>query len=156
MTLEHLFAGSALCTVSGDGCLILPAFVRAVLARRSDSSRVTFGRHDADPCLIAYDRDHGRVIYADLERRRLTSPEREHNAPRRAFGQAEEASLDQAGMVSIPAMLRDMGQIGSSALLVGAGGAFEIWNPQVALESDDKFLSEMAAWRLGHESSVHQ
>lgn len=154
--MEHLFAGSALCTVSGEGCLVLPDFARAVLARRSDSGQVTFGRHEADPCLIAYDRPHGRLIYAELERRRLTGPDGERHPPRRAFGQAEEASLDHSGMVSIPAMLRDLGQIRSSALLVGAGGTFEIWNPQVALESGDEFLSEMAAWRLDHESSVIQ
>lgn len=153
MTLEHLFAGSALCTVSGDGCLALPAFARAVLARRSDSRQITFGRHEADPCLIAYDRQYGHVLHAELERRRLAGPGGDHDAPRRVFGQAEEASLDQAGLVSIPEMLRDMGRIGSSALVVGAGGTFEIWNPQVALESDDRSLSEMAAWRLGHETS---
>lgn len=156
MTLEHLFAGSALCTVSEDGCLVLPAFARAVLARRSDSSQVTFGRHEADPCLIAYDRHHGRLIYAELERRCMASPEEGRHAPRRAFGQAEEASLDPAGRVSIPAMLREMGNIGLSALLVGAGGTFEIWNPQVALESGDRFLSEMAAWRLDNESPALQ
>lgn len=156
LILEHLFAGSALCTVSGEGCLVLPDFARAVLARRSDSSQVTFGRHEADPCLIAYDRPHARLIYADLERRRLAAPDRGSHSPRRAFGQAEEASLDRSGMVSIPAMLRDMGRIRSSALLVGAGGTFEIWNPQVALESGDKFLSEMAAWRLDHQFPTDQ
>lgn len=59
-------------------------------------------------------------------------------------------------MVSIPAMLRDMGRIGFSALLVGAGGTFEIWNPQIALESGDRFLSEIAAWRLDRGSPVFQ
>jgi DNA-binding transcriptional regulator/RsmH inhibitor MraZ len=53
-------------------------------------------------------------------------------------------------------MLRELGGIGLSALLIGAGGTFEIWNPQVALESEDAFLSEMAAWRMSRKSEVFQ
>lgn len=154
MSEEHLFVGSALCGVRSDGRLTLPPFARDVLSRRSDANELTFGRHEVDPCLIAYDRSQGRVIYADLERRRMAETDGKHNAPRRVFGHAEDASLDDGGTVSIPAMLRDLGRIGSLALLVGAGGTFEIWDPQIALASDDRFLSEMAAWRLGHEASL--
>jgi DNA-binding transcriptional regulator/RsmH inhibitor MraZ len=154
--LEHLFTGSALCTVSGDGHFVLPTFARTVLARRSDAGRLTFGRHELDPCLIAYNRQHGCLIHADLERRRLAGADGDRRASRRAFGQAEEVALSPSGMVAIPAMLRELGGIRLSALLIGAGGTFEIWNPQDALESEDGFLSEMAAWRLGRQSEVFQ
>jgi MraZ protein len=156
LILEHLFSGSALCAVTEDGSLVLPDFARAVLARRSDSRQVTFGRHEADPCLIGYDPQYGRLIHADLDRRRLVETGENRPSTRRAFGQAEEASLDQSGLISIPAMLRHLGQIELSALLIGAGGIFEIWNPQVALESGDESLSQIAGWRLRHPSPVFQ
>jgi MraZ protein len=45
-------------------------------------------------------------------------------------------------------MMRRKGRIEELALFVGVGGTFEIWNPQLALESGDEDLQALAAYRL--------
>ena len=45
-------------------------------------------------------------------------------------------------------MMRRKGKIEDLALFVGVGGIVEIWNPRVALESGDRDLKEIAAYRL--------
>ena len=72
MELEHLFNGSALNAVDAKGRLSVPAFIRAVVERRSDAKAIIIGVHEVDPCLTAYDRNYARNLYNENERRRLT------------------------------------------------------------------------------------
>ena len=52
---DTLFMGNAICSVDADRGLILPAFILAPLALRSDAATILLGSHEADPCLVAYD-----------------------------------------------------------------------------------------------------
>jgi transcriptional regulator MraZ len=152
--LEHLFNGSALTAVDAKGRLSVPAFIRGVIERRSDSRAVVIGAHEIDPCLTAYDRGYARNLYAENERRRLveenaSGPSEAHFArARRTFGLTEEVPYDSSGRIILPPMMRRKGRIEDLALFVGAGGTFEIWNPKIALESGDPDLRELAAYRL--------
>jgi MraZ protein len=149
---EHLFNGSALNAVDAKGRLSVPSFIRQVIERRSDAKVIVLGIHEVDPCLIAYDRNHNRNIFAENERRRLAEegahPEAHFARARRTFGITEEASYDSGGRIVLPQMMRDKGRIEDLALFVGVGGTFEIWNPQLALKSADPGLRELAAYRL--------
>ena len=49
--------------------------------------------------------------------------------------------------------MRKRGQIEDLALFVGTGGTFEIWNPQLALQSEDDGLRELAAELLEERGS---
>jgi MraZ protein len=148
--LEHLFSSSALCTVDADGCVSLPPFVRTALERRSDSPAVVIGLHEKDPCLCAYDRGYVRILHAEHERCRLveSGSAAHHARARRIFGFTEEASYGDEGTLTLPPLMRRKGKIEDLALFVGTGGAFEIWNPQLALEAGDVALRELAIWRL--------
>jgi MraZ protein len=148
--LEHLFSSNALCTVDADGCVSLPPFVRVTLERRSDCPAVVIGLHETDPCLRAYDRGYARILHAEHERPRPaeTGSEAHHVRARRIFGFTEESSFDADGKITLPPLMRHKGKIQDLALFVGTGGAFEIWNPQLALESGDGALRELAIWRL--------
>lgn len=150
--LEHLFNGSALNAVDAKGRLSVPAFIRQVIERRSDARVIVVGAHEVDPCLVAYDRNHARALYAENERRRLAEegadPQAHFARARRTFGMTEEASYDGSGRIILPQMMRDRGKIEDLALFVGVGGTFEIWNPQLALESSDAELRRLAAYRL--------
>jgi hypothetical protein len=53
-------------------------------------------------------------------------------------------------------MVRRMGRIEGLALFVGTGGAFEIWNPELAAASGDPALAELARWRLGHDHDIQE
>jgi MraZ protein len=150
--LDHPFSGSALCAVDTNGRMRLPAFVRTTLARRGEGDALLFGSHESDPCLTAYDRGYAALLHADSERRRLIE---EAAAPtawiaraRRLFGFVQEAALDADGHVLLPEMMRRRARIGAQVLLVGTGGAFELWNPELAGESGDPGLAELADYYI--------
>jgi MraZ protein len=153
--LEHLFNGSALSAVDAKGRLSVPAFIRGVIERRSDAKAVVIGMHEVSPCLNAYDRGYARILYAENERRRLAEEANgagdlgAHAArARRTFGLTEDVPYDTSGRIILPPMMRRKGQIDDLALFVGVGGTFEIWNPRLALESEDEDLRDLAAFRL--------
>jgi MraZ protein len=148
--LEYIFNGSALGTVNDSGGVALPPFVRTTLERRSDSSAVVIGLHERDQCLRGYNRGHVPIIHAEHERRRLVDDRPQHHdvRARRTFGFAEEALRDRDGRIALPPLMRRKGRIEDLALFIGTGATFEIWNPQLALESGDPTLRELAVWRL--------
>jgi MraZ protein len=134
-----LFGGNALTTVDAAGRVRLPPFVRQVLARRSEGRRIVFGAHERDSCLNAYDPNYRAALF-------------DRNGSRLVFGFAEEAEFDVQGRVTLPPMMRWKARIGALALFVGTGGAFEVWNPELALDAADPELRQMAEYRL-HLSS---
>jgi MraZ protein len=152
--VDDFFQGSALNAVDAKGRLSVPAFVRSVIERRSDSRAIVVGAHEVAPCLTAYGRNYARNLWTDLERRRLAEEERggtldDHYArARRMFGMTEDVPYDTSGRIVLPPMMRRKGRIEELALFVGIGGVVEIWNPRIALVEGDRDLKEIAAWRL--------
>jgi MraZ protein len=152
--IDDFFQGSALNAVDAKGRLSVPAFVRSVIERRSDSRAIVIGAHEISPCLTAYGRNYARNLYQEMERRRLAEEEKgaaveEHYArARRLFGMTEDVPYDTSGRIILPPMMRRKGKIEDLALFVGVGGVVEIWNPRVALAEGDRDLKEIAAYRL--------
>jgi DNA-binding transcriptional regulator/RsmH inhibitor MraZ len=132
--MDHYFSGSALGSVDRNGRVALPGFVRSVLARRTGGDALLFGRHEADPCLIGYDRSRIPQLAAELERRRLRDEAEgldavaHHARARRLFGLASEASVDGRGRVLLPELERRRLAIAGHALFIGTGAAFEVWS----------------------------
>jgi len=149
---DHPFVGNAYCAIDGAGRLALPAFVRGTLSRRSDTRLIFVGCHESDPCLVAYDRSFSRTLALDYRRLRMRAEAGTEGLwdarARRAFGFVEQVELDMRGKVVLPPMMLRRARIERGALVVGTGGAFEIWNPQRALEAGDPDLSELAAFHL--------
>jgi MraZ protein len=149
---NHLFTGNALCGVDRKGRLILPAFVRATLARRSHNPAILVGAHESDRCLVAYDTDFVATVAEDCRRRRLidemASPASHHQRARRIFGFLEEAGLDKSGAVHLSPMMLRRARVDDLALVIGTGDVFEIWSPGIALASDDPGLADLAAFHL--------
>jgi MraZ protein len=152
--IDDFFQGSALNAVDAKGRLSVPAFVRAVVERRSDAKAIVVGAHEVAPCLTAYGRGYARNLYGEMERRRLAEEAKggtleDHYArAHRLFGMTEDVPYDTSGRIVLPPMMRRKGRIEDFALFVGVGGTVEIWNPRIALEKGDKDLREIAAWRL--------
>lgn len=157
MAVEHLFRGNALNAVDAKGRLSVPAFIRQKIERRSDEKVIVLGPHEVYPCLVGYDANFGGVIFADNERRRLleeaVDPGAHYARAHRTFGATEEASYDTSGRIILPPRMRRKGQIEDLALFVGVGGTFEIWNPQVALQSGDADLIDIASYWLEERGS---
>ncbi|QIG80353.1 hypothetical protein [Stakelama tenebrarum] len=148
-----MFHGSALCEVDGDGNVALPGFVAEALRGSPDSGQLIVARHETDPCLVGYGQNHLRTLRRRTERRRIADervgrdPRGHHRRVRRSFGLVEPLAR-QSDRAQLPAAMRHLGRIGARALFVGAGDNFEIWNPDLALESEDETLREITAWQI--------
>jgi MraZ protein len=151
---EHLHNGSALNAVDAKGRLSVPAFIRSMIERRSPEKLLVLGKHETDICLVGYDANYKSTLLGDVRRQRLRDEEQgvdarvHHSRNRRAFGLTESAPYDTSGRIILPPMMRRIARIEDLVLFVGAGETFELWNPQLALESGDEDLRELAAYRL--------
>src|SRR5437762_10227682 len=64
VALEHLFQGSALNAVDAKGRVSIPAFLRGVIERRGDARTIVLAKHEAFPCLSAYDPAYAALKHA--------------------------------------------------------------------------------------------
>ena len=156
MALEHLFQGSALNAVDAKGRVSIPSFLRTVIERRGDARTIVLAKHEAFPCLSAYDPAYAALKHAKLERlleKEETDPSAQLEYEQRnlmAFGASEEVPYDSSGRILFPPMMRSKGKITELALFLGAGETFQIWNPQLLL-ADDRIpedLKDIARFRL--------
>ena len=151
---EHLHNGSALNAVDAKGRLSVPAFIRSMIERRSPEKLIVLGKHEADSCLVGYDANYKGTVLTDVNRRKLrdeehgVDPRAHHSRNRRAFGLTESCAWDSSGRIILPPMMRRVGRIEDLVLFIGTGETFELWNPQLALDSGDPDLAELAAYRL--------
>jgi DNA-binding transcriptional regulator/RsmH inhibitor MraZ len=156
--IDHLFSGNALCAVNAGGTLVLPGFIRATLGRRTDARSFLLGSHEHDPCIVAYDAGFARILHQDSERRRIVeeaeAPEASARRLRRIFGFVEEVCFGDDGAVVLPPMMRRRARIGAHALVIGVGGAFEIWDAQAARDESDPDLREIAAFHLDEQHAA--
>jgi len=154
MVDQHLFSGRAIAAVDAAGRFTLPGFIRDVLEQRSQQRLICFGVHERDACLLAYDASYSRALFEDIERRRIgdeaagRSGADHHSRMRRMFGFVEHAAFDADGLVVLPALLRRKAMIRKTALLIGVGGGFELWNPRIARDAADPQVRELADLRV--------
>lgn len=147
--MEDLFSGYALGPVDADGWTTLPPFVLRVLERRRAGPLVLFGIHETDPCISGYDEHYLLTVQEETERRRLRdeaaglSGDLHRTRVRRLFGAVARSGVTETGRIALPPMMRRRSGIGRSAFFVGTGGSFEIWDPEVARQTDT-MLGEMA------------
>jgi MraZ protein len=146
--LEHFFSGSTLVAVDAKGRLSVPAGIRQKIERRSDTRAIMLTRHADEPCLTGFDTNYLAFLHAENERRRVAEEAQDPRAyvsrGRRSFGNAEEVPYDTSGRILLNAKLRNRGQIEDLALFVGVGPVFEVWNPQLALKSQDPEIRALA------------
>jgi transcriptional regulator MraZ len=155
--VADIFRGKALNAVDAKGRLSVPAFVRAVIERRSDERVVVIGTHEALPCLTAYSPAFGEALVGEMERLKLADETRggdraSHFArAHRLFTMADDVPYDPSGRIILPSFTRDKARIKDLALFAGVGPNVEIWNPHVALEEGDEDIKEVAAYLLNEK-----
>lgn len=154
-----LFIGCELWDVDADGIVGVPAFLSEAFGTELATADLLISKHQADSCLVGYGRDHLCALSDRLEQLRVNDQALgrdesfHHRRMRRLFGVIEHMPAG-AGMIRIPPAMRQLGHIGPLALFVGTGDSFEIWNPELALESDDEGFRDFAAYRLRTRGSV--
>lgn len=156
MALEHLFQGSALNAVDAKGRVSVPAFLRSVVERRGDARTIVLAKHEAFPCLSAYDPAYAALKHGKLERL-FEKQEGDADAALEyqqrnlmAFAATEEVPYDSSGRIVIPPMMRRKGQIEELALFLGAGETFQVWNPRLFLAEPrvPEDMKDIARFRL--------
>jgi MraZ protein len=155
---NQLFMGNSLCQVNREGRMTLPASIRATLAHRTATRSFLISSHEVDACLVAFDGDRALELQADCHRRRIadeaSAPHASHARHRRIFGFMVDVSVHDSGRFMLPRMLRCRAAISDCALVIGTGGAFEMWSPQVALQGDDPDLRALAAHLLEFQQAA--
>lgn len=155
--MSNMFLGSALCEVGQDGSVTIPGFLSDALT--GETAELLVSKHAADGCLVGYGHEHLQQLSARAEARRLADESRGEDARnhyrrmRRTFGIVEKMTRTGA-TITIPAAMRHLGKIGTLALFVGAGDSFEIWNPDLAIESEDEQFRDLATFRLASRGGL--
>ena len=127
-----------------------------MIERRGDARTIVLAKHDAYPCLSAYDPAYAALQHAKLERlleKQETDPAAELDYARRtmmAFGATEEVPYDSSGRIIVPPMMRRKGQLDDLALFIGVGETFQIWNPKLFLADKNvpEDMKDIARFRI--------
>ena len=143
----QFFHGSALNAVDAKNRVSIPASFREAIRNRTGGTDLFLGVALRQGCLAGYDLVQQEKLNAELEARHgaANSAEREDDASK-LFGLAEALTIDSAGRIVLPPILKRVGRIGSQALFVGAGTSFLVWNPELYLAQPglDPQLAELA------------
>ncbi|MFW2828619.1 division/cell wall cluster transcriptional repressor MraZ [Sphingomonas sp. ID0503] len=119
-----VFRGFALQNVDAKGRVAIPYALRQTIELNSQVKTAVVAKLGKSDGLTGYDRNF--------------LPEAgDRNENRINFGLTEEANYDDSGRMVIPPMLRKLGKIENLAFFIGTGERFEIWNPAIALASDE-------------------
>ena len=142
MELEHLFNGSALNGVDAKGRLSVPAFIRAMIERRSPEKTIVLGKHETENCLVGYDAGYKATFSkksaaaACATRSRASTSVPIMPAPAAPSAYRSRSLRQFRPHHPAPDDAQDR-RIEDLVLFVGAGETFELWNPKLALASGD-------------------
>jgi MraZ protein len=122
--VEHMFLGQYQHNIDEKGRMTIPARYRDLLA--TEGAYVTRG-FDQNLMVLT-------VSYFEQVSKRVNSMSMtDHRArllKRLIFSNAVLVTLDKAGRILIPQFLREAIHLNNEAVVVGAGGYFEIWSPE--------------------------
>lgn len=134
------FRGTFDHTLDAKNRLTMPARYRSALA-----DGVVLAMHvDRQPCVAVWRpqeyEDYSRRALAGLPplSRQLAEMERF------LYGSSQEAELDAAGRVIVPAFLGEHAQLQKEIVIVGAGDRLELWNRDLWQRHQSPMLSEVA------------
>ena len=121
---EEMFLGEFRHSVDDRNRLALPKKIRIEI-----SGNTLVLARGFEKCILAYTRsDWERETAKELEAPISDSKGRE--IKRYLFSGAELVEIDKVGRVLLPQLLKEYAEIGSEAVVIGAGDHFEIWNPR--------------------------
>ena len=122
-----MFRGATKVTLDAKGRLAIPTRYRERIATRCDGQLV-----------ITLDRDHCLLIYPlpdweEIERKLVRLPslqKRTREMQRIMLGYATEVDVDGAGRILLSRELREVAGLERTAMLIGQGHKFELWNEE--------------------------
>jgi len=118
-----MFLGQYEHSIDEKGRLTIPAKYRELL---SDGAIITEG---FDQNLMVLTSSAFTTISDRVNRMSMTDPT-VRELKRMMFGRANQAEIDKAGRMLIPAYLRESAQLKTNIVVVGMGDYFEIWSSE--------------------------
>ena len=134
-----MFRGANSITLDSKGRIAIPTRYRERLSDRSDGQLVA--TVDRDYCLLLYP----LPAWEEIERKLVRLPSLNRQArrlQRLMIGYASELEMDGQGRVLLPRELREFAQLDRSAILIGQGNKFELWDQERWNERRDSWLAD--------------
>jgi MraZ protein len=130
-----VFQGTAKLSVDPKGRISMPTRHRDALFA-SCEGRLTITRHP-DGCLLVYPRPQWETKRAEV----TALPHGARALQRLLLGSAMDVELDTAGRVLVPTALREDARLAREATLIGMGAHFELWEPELLREREERDLA---------------
>jgi MraZ protein len=143
---DDMFRGANKVTLDSKGRLAMPTRYRERIVERSNGRLIaTVNWQPADRCLLIYPLPEWEE--AELKLSRLPT---QHPASRwiqrLMIGHAADLDLDANGRILIPPGLREYAQLSRTAMLIGQGNKFELWD-------EAQWNEKREAWLQADESA---
>lgn len=137
-----MFRGLTAVQIDAKGRLNIPARYRAALLNETETT-VVVTIDTEQPCLLLYPTSRWNTIEGELERLSSFHPA-SRRIQRLLIGHATDVELDSQGRILLPPLLREYARLEKTAMLVGQGKKFEIWNDAQWQTSRSAWLAETA------------
>ena len=134
-----MFRGLNKISLDTKGRISIPTKYRSEIAKfGSDKLICTI---DIDQCLLLYP----KKIWIKIENKIMELPSLDKSSrmlQRLMIGHASELVMDSSSRILVPLELREFSGIKKTAMLIGQGQRFEIWNYRSWTESRDSWLKK--------------
>jgi len=133
-----MFRGANKITLDAKGRLAMPTRYRERIMERSNGRLIaTVDR--SDRCLLIYPLPEWEEIEAKLRALPTLHPVA-RKLQRLMIGHATDVDLDSSGRMLVPPALREYAVLTKTAMLVGQGNRFELWDETQWTESREQWL----------------
>ena len=134
-----MFRGLNKISLDTKGRISIPTKYRSELSKYGSNELIC--TIDIDQCLLLYP----KKVWLEIERTIMALPSLDKSSrmlQRLMVGYASELLLDRHNRILVPIELREFSGIKKSAMFIGQGQRFEIWNYQSWNQSRDSWLKK--------------
>ena len=140
MRKTFLFMDTVTNKVDAKGRVSLPADYRALV--KEANSEIVCYRSVSSPCIEGCLEDLLEKLAADIENATDFFSETQDNLTNLIFGDARRYTFDSTGRIMLSEKLLAHAQITDSAVFVGKGRKFQIWNPENYAEEEARIRAD--------------
>ncbi|MBR2136999.1 MAG: division/cell wall cluster transcriptional repressor MraZ [Alphaproteobacteria bacterium] len=141
MRKVFLFMDTIVNKVDAKGRVSLPSDYRAIV--KELSTEIVCYRSLSAPCIEGCLEDTLDKLATDIENSTDFFSETQDNLTNLIFGDAKRFTFDSTGRIVLTEKLLSHAQITDTAVFVGKGRKFQIWNPQNWAQEEKRIRAEV-------------
>ena len=141
MRKTFLFMDTVVNKVDTKGRVSVPSDYRAIV--KSKESEIVCYRSLTAPCIEGCLEELLDKLASEMEDTLDFFSETQDDLTNLVFGDAKRYSFDSTGRIMLSAKLLDHAQITDTAVFVGKGRKFQIWNPENWKEEETRIRTEV-------------